>query len=73
MGQTPQAGVGRITPDRITPLFELIEIGEDVIIHPGVNDYLKPLKLEAETAPNRLVVNGNYWLGIRLTAAKRCR
>lgn len=62
MGQTPQAGVGRITPDRITPLFELIEIGEDVIIHPGVNDYLKPLKLEAETAPNRLVVNGNYWL-----------
>ena len=27
-----------------------------------MTDYLKPLKLEAETAPNRLIISGDSWL-----------
>lgn len=62
MGQVPQNGIGRIMQDRITPFFELVEITSKVSIYPGVADYLKPLKLEAETAPNRLIVSGDSWL-----------
>jgi len=39
-----------------------VEITSKVSIYPGVADYLKPLKLEAETAPNRLIVSGDSWL-----------
>lgn len=62
MGHVPQNGIGKIPQGRITPLFELVEIGGSVRLFPGVADYLKPLKLEAETAPNRLIVSGDSWL-----------
>ena len=62
MGHVPRHGIGKIPHDRITPLFELMEIRDTLRLFPGVADYLKPLKLEAETAPNRLIVSGDSWL-----------
>lgn len=62
MGHIPRNGIGRVSRDRITPLFELVEISNAIRVFPGVTDYLKPLKLEAETAPNRLIISGDSWL-----------
>ena len=39
-----------------------MEISNAIRVFPGVTDYLKPLKLEAETAPNRLIISGDSWL-----------
>ena len=40
----------------------MVEISNAIRVFPGVTDYLKPLKLEAETAPNRLIISGDSWL-----------